>query len=104
MIFWGSPSLPKLTKPLNRVAWTLSTFIGLAAAALTTAANVPQVWKAWSTRETHDLSLAMTTMLAAGLALWVIYGLYQADYVIVIANSLALALALTLTGLKLRHG
>lgn len=82
----------------------LATCLGLAAAALTTIANVPQVWKAWRTGETRDLSLAMTLILAAGLGLWVGYGVLQSDPVIVVANAIAMLLALTLAGLKLRHG
>lgn len=80
------------------------TLIGLLAAALTTSANLPQVLKAWRTRETSDLSLKMTVILAAGLGFWVVYGVLQGDAVIVIANAVAMLLALALTGLKLRHG
>ena len=56
------------------MTFNLATLLGLLAAALTTAANAPQVWKAWQTGETTDLSLAMTLILAAGLALGVVYG------------------------------
>lgn len=80
------------------------TLIGLLAAALTTSANLPQVLKAWRTRETSDLSLKMTVILAAGLGFWVAYGVLQGDAVIVIANAVAMLLALALTVLKLRHG
>jgi len=86
------------------VIWNTATVLGLLAATLTTTANLPQVWKAWRTRETADLSLAMTVILAAGLGLWVVYGILQGDAVIVIANAIAMLLALTLTALKLRHG
>lgn len=86
------------------VTFSLATFLGLAAAALTTTANVPQVWKAWRTGETRDLSLAMTLILAGGLGLWVVYGVLQSDPVIVVANAIATLLALALAGLKLRHG
>jgi MtN3 and saliva related transmembrane protein len=86
------------------VAISLATILGLAAAALTTFANVPQVWKAWQTGETRDLSLAMTLILAAGLGLWIGYGVLQADAVIVVANAIAMLLALALAGLKIRHG
>lgn len=86
------------------MTWNAATLLGLLAAALTTAANVPQVLKAWRTRETADLSLAMTVILAAGLGLWVVYGILQGDAVIVVANAIAMLLALTLTALKLRHG
>ncbi len=86
------------------MTFSLATFLGLAAAALTTIANVPQVWKAWRTGETRDLSLAMTLILATGLGLWTVYGFLQSDAVIVIANAIAMLLALALAGLKLRHG
>lgn len=86
------------------VSWSLTTLLGVAAAALTTFANVPQVLKAWRTKDTKDLSLAMTVILTSGLILWVIYGLLRSDYVIVLANAIAALLALTLTVLKLRHG
>ncbi len=46
----------------------------------------------------------MTLILAAGLGLWAVYGVLQSDAVIVIANAIAMLLALTLAGLKLRHG
>ncbi|HWV55658.1 SemiSWEET transporter [Pseudorhodoplanes sp.] len=80
------------------------TILGLMAAVLTTVANVPQVWKAWQTGETKDLSLAMTLILASGLGLWVAYGMMRADLVIVVANATAMLLAMTLAALKLRHG
>jgi MtN3 and saliva related transmembrane protein len=73
--------------PLNAV-----TLIGLMAAALTTAANAPQVWKTWRTQEAADISLRMTSMLTAGLALWVAYGFMQGDIVIILANAIAAAL------------
>ena len=84
--------------------WSFATILGMAAAALTTSANIPQVWKAWRTGETDDLSLAMTMTLTAGLGLWVVYGLLQSDVVIIIANAWAMILAITLTALKLKYG
>ena len=83
---------------------TLVTLIGLAAAIVTTAANVPQVWKAWRTRDAKDLSLKMTLLLTAGLGLWVIYGILQTDIVIIVANAVAMVLAISLTILKLKFG
>ena len=82
----------------------MTTVLGLVAAALTTAANIPQVVKAWRTGETDDLSLRMTLTLAAGLAMWAIYGVMKSDPVIVAAKAFALLLAITLSVLKLRLG
>jgi MtN3 and saliva related transmembrane protein len=86
------------------MTWSLTTLLGLVAAALTTAANVPQVWKAWRTKQTDDLSLAMTLILSTGLGLWVIYGIMQSDLVIVLANAVAMVLSTTLAVMKMRFG
>jgi MtN3 and saliva related transmembrane protein len=86
------------------MTWSLTTLLGLAAATLTTSANVPQVLKAWRTKQTDDLSLAMTLILATGLGVWVIYGIMQSDLVIVAANAIAMALSATLAIMKMRFG
>jgi MtN3 and saliva related transmembrane protein len=82
---------------------TFTTVIGLAAAVCTTAANVPQLKKAWATRQTDDLSLKTLLLLAFGLGLWVAYGMLQEDIVILLANSISLALAVGLVSLKLLY-
>jgi MtN3 and saliva related transmembrane protein len=51
---------------------TFTTVIGLAAAVCTTAANLPQLKKAWTTGQTDDISLKMLLLLGCGLGLWVV--------------------------------
>jgi MtN3 and saliva related transmembrane protein len=80
------------------------TALGLLAAALTTAANIPQVIKCWRTRKADDLSLAMIVTLGSGLALWTVYGALRGDLVVVIGNAVALLIAGALFALKLRFG
>jgi len=80
---------------------TFATVIGLAAAVCTTAANVPQLKKAWTTRQTDDISMNTLWVLASGLALWVAYGVLQADIVIILANAISLVLIVGLVCLKL---
>jgi uncharacterized protein with PQ loop repeat len=46
----------------------------------------------------------MTLFLSAGLGLWVIYGLMKTDVVIIVANAVAMSLAISLTVLKLQFG
>ena len=82
---------------------TFSTVIGLLAAVCTAAANFPQLQKAWVSRQTNDLSLKMLLLLASGLALWVAYGVLHEDIVIVLANSISLAMVSALLYLKLRY-
>jgi MtN3 and saliva related transmembrane protein len=67
----------------------LESLIGAAAAFCTTASYVPQLKKVWTTGETRDLSLKMLPILAAGLALWIIYGLLRGDAAVIAANASA---------------
>ena len=80
---------------------TFATVVGLAAAACTTAANVPQVKKAWTTGQTDDISLGMLLLFACGVGLLVVYGVLQKDIIIVLANGISFALLATLLSLKL---
>jgi MtN3 and saliva related transmembrane protein len=82
---------------------TLESLIGAAAAFCTTASYVPQLRKAWMTGETRDLSLKMLLILAAGLGLWIIYGLLRSDVVIVAANAISLSLLACIIYFKMRE-
>jgi MtN3 and saliva related transmembrane protein len=79
---------------------TIATVIGLAAAVCTTAANLPQLKKAWITRQTDDLSLKTLLLFGSGLMLWVIYGLLQRDIVIMLANGASLLILSVILYLK----
>ena len=81
---------------------TFATVIGLAAAVCTTAANLPQLKKAWTTGQTDDISLKMLLLFACGLVLWVLYGVLQKDIIIILANGISLALVAGLVYLKLQ--
>lgn len=81
----------------------LESLIGGFAAFCTSVSYIPQVRKAWATRETGDLSLRMLIILAAGLALWVVYGVMKRDWVIVVANVVSLALLANLLWFKWRE-
>ena len=80
---------------------TIATAIGLAAAVCTTAANLPQLKKAWTTGQTDDLSLKTLLLFGSGLALWVVYGVFQDDLVIIVANGASLLILSLILYLKL---
>jgi MtN3 and saliva related transmembrane protein len=80
----------------------LITIIGLLAAASTSLSYIPQVRKALPSGSTGDLSSKTLAVLAAGLALWTVYGMLKGDYVIIVANAVGLALVSTLIGFKIR--
>ena len=82
---------------------SLATLIGILAAFLTTARYVPQLKKCWNTGSAEDLSLRMFAILAAGIALWLVYGFMQNDPVIVFANGISLLLLANILYFKLRE-
>ncbi len=59
---------------------------------------------AWRTRSTRDISLGMFLVFSVGILLWLIYGLMVRDAPLTAANAVTLVLAVTILGLKLRHG
>jgi MtN3 and saliva related transmembrane protein len=80
-----------------------TTLIGLMAALCTTASYIPQLKKCWETGSAGDLSLKMFSILAAGIALWVVYSVLQGDAVIILANSVSLVLLAGILYFRLRE-
>lgn len=94
------------TKPAPghlRRMFSIETMIGFVAAFCTTVSYVPQVRKCWQTHSTGDLSLKMILLLAAGISLWVVYGLTKGDMVIVAANSVSLLFIANLVFFKVKE-
>lgn len=82
----------------------MTSWVGFAAATLTTVAFVPQVLHTLRTRDTRGISLAMYSTFTAGVALWLVYGLLRNDAPIIISNIIVLLLSAAVLVLKLRHG
>ena len=82
----------------------LMDMVGSAAACLTTASFVPQVWLSFKTRDVSGVSLGMYSVFTAGVALWLVYGLLLGAWPIVVANAITLLLALAILGMKLVYG
>ncbi|WAC25775.1 SemiSWEET family sugar transporter [Ancylobacter sp. SL191] len=82
----------------------LTEAIGGLAALLTTLCWLPQALKILRTRETRDLSLIAYLAFAAGVALWLVYGLLIVSWPVIAANAVTLVLLLGILSLKLRYG
>ncbi len=70
--------------------------IGFSAAFLTMFAFIPQIAKAIKTKSVKDVSLITLLQLSLGVFLWIIYGLYLKDIIIITANSITLFSLITL--------
>jgi MtN3 and saliva related transmembrane protein len=80
-----------------------SDLVGYCAAFLTNFSFAPQAWLTFRTRDVRGISLGMYSVFAAGVALWLAYGLMLQAWPIVAANAVTLALALAILGMKLRY-
>tara|TARA_R110000868_G_scaffold21640_4_gene89719 strand:- start:7654 stop:7908 length:255 start_codon:yes stop_codon:yes gene_type:complete len=63
--------------------------IGLLAGIFTTIAAIPQIIKAWRTKEVKDVSPWMFVVLIFGVGLWTVYGIILHDYPIILTNGLS---------------
>ena len=78
-------------------------YLGYFAGVLTVASFLPQVVRAWRTRQTRDLSLSMFGLLITASSLWVVYGLLKRDWPLVATNSGMVALNGALAVAKIRY-
>ena len=76
---------------------------GYIAGALTTISFVPQVIRAWTLKETRDISLTMLLLFSAGILLWTLYGIWTGSVPIIAANVVTFILVLLLIGMKIRY-
>lgn len=74
--------------------------VGLVAGALTTSSSIPQVVKILQTRSARDVSALFFVLMAAGMLLWLLYGLARADIALVLWNTVSLGFCLTILALK----
>lgn len=58
---------------------TISTWIGYAAGTLTTLAFLPQALQVWKTKRADDLHIGTLVSFAAGIVLWMLYGIARRD-------------------------
>lgn len=77
--------------------------IGLAAAVLTTAAFLPQVYHTRKTKDVSGLSFPMLLMFLVGVTLWLIYGFYKKSPSLILANAITVVSVMLLLIYKFRY-
>ena len=82
----------------------LTTFIGYIATFVTVIAFVPQVTKAWKSKQTKDISLRSYVLLISATIFWLVYGFLIMDIPILITNACLFCLQCTVIILKFKHG
>lgn len=74
--------------------------LGLVAGALTTGSTIPQIIKILKNRSSGDVSTLFFLFMAAGMLLWLAYGILRSDVIIILWNTLSLSLCLVILVLK----
>ena len=77
--------------------------IGLIAGFLTSTGFLPQLLKALKTKSTKDISAPMLLILAAGVILWIVYGVMVSALPVIIANVLSLTFISSILILKVKY-
>ncbi len=77
--------------------------IGFMATGFSVSSAVPQIRKALRTKKSDDISIRFIIVLIIGLSLWVVYGIGKNDIVLIIGNSIAVALNTFMLFLKIKY-
>jgi MtN3 and saliva related transmembrane protein len=76
--------------------------LGYVAGIVTVASFLPQVVRAWRTRQTRDLSLASLALLITAGSMWILYGALSRDWPVVATNTGMVGLLALLAMAKVR--
>lgn len=87
-----------MTINLGFPVWEL---VGAAGGLLTMFGFYPQIFKMHQTKSVEDVSLATLVQYSIGIFLWLIYGMYLKNTILIVSN--AVALVSFLAGLMLYH-
>lgn len=81
----------------------MNEIIGYVAAACTTFSLLPQAVKIFKTRDTSAISLRMYSLFTFGVAAWLVFGIMESNWPIIIANGITLILASMILLYKVRY-
>jgi MtN3 and saliva related transmembrane protein len=77
--------------------------IGAVAATLTMFGFVPQIAKIHKTRSVEDVSLTMLIQYSIGIFLWMVYGIYLQNNILIISNLVSFSTLVLAIGLYLKY-
>jgi MtN3 and saliva related transmembrane protein len=77
--------------------------VGFMAATISTAGFLPQTIKTVKSKQAKDVSLWMYIILAVGVTLWFIYGIYKHDWPIILANGITITFVIPVLWIKIRY-
>jgi MtN3 and saliva related transmembrane protein len=79
------------------------TVIGIVASCLTSFSYVPQVKKMLQRKSVEDVSQLTIYQMVIGCLLWLAYGIYRVDWIIISANIVAISILFTALALYYKY-
>ncbi len=76
--------------------------VGYVAAFCSTFGLLPLALRVWRTGEVNQIPVGMVTVMFVGALLWLLYGIFRADQVIIGANAISLLFIGYVSVIKLR--
>lgn len=76
--------------------------LGFTAGTLSALTFLPQVIRTWKLKTAKELSLVMIFLITSSVILWIAYGIFINNIVIIYTNSIVLVLALCLLYFKFK--
>ena len=77
--------------------------LGLIAGAITSIGYLPQIYKGIKTKKLDDVSYYMPVILAIGMSLWLVYGIFLNAIAVIVANIFGVACSISLIILKKKY-
>ena len=78
--------------------------LGFVAGALVTCSLIPQLVRVFKLRSAHEISMLFTTLLLAGIIIWLAYGILLRLAPVILWNAAAAVLVTLLLFAKLKYG
>ena len=89
-------------QPVRGTIVTLDIIFGWAASVLCTLLLMPQIFKAWTTKHTDDISMYMLVLSVAGNACWVVHAVLTDNSPLIAGASLICLMSFILIAFKIR--
>jgi MtN3 and saliva related transmembrane protein len=74
--------------------------LGLIAGAVTSMGYIPQLYRGYKTKKLEDISYYMPIVLAIGMSLWLIYGIFLKAFAVIVANAFGITCSFGLIIMK----
>ena len=78
--------------------------LGFVAGVLVTCSLIPQIIRVFKLKSAREISIIFTTLLLAGLILWLAYGIQLGLLPVILWNAIGAVLTATLIYAKLKYG